>query len=289
METENRHEEYQYLDLIKKIIKIGEQRSDRTGTGTLSIFSPGQLRFSLRDNRLPLLTTKRVFFWGIIEELLWFIRGETDVQKLHEKNIHFWDQNLLKTQDDGNNWDAGPIYGFQWRHFGARYTNCSDNYDNHGIDQLEDIINQIKHDPCSRRIILNAWNPVDTKKMILPPCHIMAQFYVHGDSSISCHMYQRSCDMGLGVPFNICSYAILTHMLAHVTGLTANELIISMGDAHVYNNHIKGLKEQIQREPREFPTISFNCKKENLKDFLFEDFVLIDYNPHKSIKLEMSA
>ncbi|RIB26377.1 thymidylate synthase [Gigaspora rosea] len=268
METENRHEEYQYLDLIKNIIKIGEPRNDRTGTGTLSIFSPGQLRFSLRDNRLPLLTTKRVFFLGIVEELLWFIRGETDVRKLHEKNIYFWDQNL---------------------HFSARYTNCSDNYDNHGVDQLENIINQIKRDPFSRRIILSAWNPVDTKKMVLPPCHIMAQFYVHCDKSISCHMYQRSCDMRLGLPFNICSYAILTHMLAHVTVHTSNEPIISMGDAHIYKNHIEGLREQIQREPRKFPTILFNRKKENLKDFLFEDFVLTDYNPHKSIKLEMSA
>ncbi|RIB07867.1 thymidylate synthase/dCMP hydroxymethylase domain-containing protein [Gigaspora rosea] len=220
--------EYQYLDLIKRIIKKGESRNNRTGTGTFPIFSPDQLRFSLRDNTLPMLTTKRVFFRGIIEELLWFIRGETDVQKLHEKNIHLLEQNL---------------------HFGAKYTNCNNNYDNHS-------------------------NSADTKKMALLPCHIMVQFYVHSDRSISCYMYQRSCDIGLGVPFNICSYAILTYMLAHMTGLTANELIINMGDAYVYKNHIEGLKEQIQRETYKFLFILFNY---------------FDYNPHKTIKLEMFA
>ena len=294
------HEEYQYLDLVKNIIKNGESRDDRTGTGTLSLFSPGQLRFSLKDGALPLLTTKKVFFRGVVEELLWFISGNTNVKKLQERNIHFWDQNtnreFLDKQGLGQNkeWDAGPIYGFQWKHFGANYITCDTDYTGQGINQLEYVVDLIKNNPESRRIVISAWNPADTKKMALPPCHIIAQFYVHNEDrktkkrSLSCHLYQRSGDIGLGVPFNIASYALFTHMIAHITETNAKELILSIGDAHIYKNHVKGLQLQMKRIPRMFPKIAFKSKKYRLEDFTFTDFVLSDYKPHDKIKLEIS-
>ncbi|XP_027354787.1 bifunctional dihydrofolate reductase-thymidylate synthase isoform X3 [Abrus precatorius] len=214
-----RHEEYMYLRLVQDIISEGSTRDDRTGTGTLSKFGC-QTRFNLRRS-FPLLTTKKVFWRGVVEELLWFISGSTSAKALQEKGIHIWDGNAsreyldrigLTEREEG---DLGPVYGFQWRHFGAKYVNMHTDYSGQGFDQLLDVINKIKHNPDDRRIILSAWNPADLKLMALPPCHMFAQFYV-ANGELSCQMYQRSADMGLGVPFNIASYALLTCMIAHV-------------------------------------------------------------------------
>ncbi|XP_017761629.1 PREDICTED: putative bifunctional dihydrofolate reductase-thymidylate synthase [Eufriesea mexicana] len=203
------HEEYQYLNLINKVIKKGVKKSDRTGVGTLSIFGT-QMRFNLRNNIIPLLTTKRVFWRGVVEELLWFIRGSTNAKELSEK-----DSSGFTDREEG---DLGPVYGFQWRHFGAKYIDMHADYNGQGIDQLKDVIKKLQYSPNDRRIIMTAWNPADISQMALPPCHCLVQFYVN-DKELSCQLYQRSADMGLGVPFNIASYCLLTHMLAHITNL----------------------------------------------------------------------
>ena len=259
-EQDELHEEYEYINLIKKILKSGKPRSDRTGTGTISHFG-AQMRFSLQET-FPLLTTKRVFFRGVLEELLWFIKGSTNSKLLSDKNVKIWDDNgtreFLDSRGLHNNevGDLGPVYGFQWRHFGAEYKGCHHDYKEQGIDQLQNVINQIRTNPTDRRIIMSAWNPIDTPKMALPPCHVFSQFYVNQvDNELSCQMYQRSADMGLGVPFNIASYALLTIMIAHVTGYKPGEFIHTIGDAHVYKNHVEPLKEQIERVPREFPVL----------------------------------
>lgn len=269
------HDEFQYLNLIANIIKngkglfrfiqnmsefnayennkqkIGKKRSDRTGVGTVSIFG-AQMRFDLRNDVFPLLTTKRVFWRAVLEELLWFIKGSTNAKELQDKNIHIWDGNSTRDFLDKNGFhdreegDLGPIYGFQWRHFGAEYKTCHDDYTDQGIDQLSEVINCIRTNPNDRRIIMSAWNPVDIKKMALPPCHCFVQFYV-ADDELSCQLYQRSADMGLGVPFNIASYALLTYMIAHVTGLKPGDFIHTIGDAHVYLNHIEPLKQQVSK------------------------------------------
>lgn len=223
LKYEKYHEEMQYLDLINNIIENGNSKGDRTKIGTRSIFG-AQMRFSLRDNSFPLLTTKRVFWRGVAEELLWFIKGDTNGKHLSEKNIHIWDANGSREFLDSLNFkdreegDLGPIYGFQWRHFGAEYNTMHDDYSGVGVDQLQQVIDTIKNNPNDRRILLSAWNPSAIPKMALPPCHIMCQFYV-ANGELSCQMYQRSCDMGLGVPFNIASYSLLTIMIAQITGL----------------------------------------------------------------------
>nr|CAI5855914.1 unnamed protein product [Callosobruchus analis] len=258
------HEEYQYLNHIKKILEQGVKRGDRTGVGTYSIFG-AQMRYSLYDETFPLLTTKRVFWRAVVEELLWFIRGSTNAIELKEKNIHIWDANStrefldsigLKDREEG---DLGPVYGFQWRHFGAEYKGMHADYTNKGIDQLAHVINTIKTRPTDRRIIMCAWNPVDIPEMALPPCHCLCQFFVANDE-LSCQLYQRSADMGLGVPFNIASYALLTYMIAHVTGLKPGEFIHTLGDSHVYLNHKEALMEQLKREPRPFPKLIIKRK-----------------------------
>lgn len=270
------HDEYQYLNLIKNIIETGKfvemhksdmtianksfnqfifrhagkKRSDRTGVGTVSIFG-AQMRFSLRNNIFPLLTTKRVFWRAVAEELLWFIKGSTNAKELQDKNIHIWDGNSTREFldkmgfADREEGDLGPVYGFQWRHFGAEYKTCHDDYTGKGIDQLNEVIERIKKNPNDRRIIMSAWNVVDIPKMALPPCHCFVQFYV-ADGELSCQLYQRSADMGLGVPFNIASYALLTYMIAHVTGLKPGDFVHTIGDAHVYLNHIEPLKFQVK-------------------------------------------
>lgn len=225
MEKENMklHEEYQYLNHIKHILEKGAKTDDRTGVGTYSIFG-AQMRYSLRDSIFPLLTTKRVFWRGVVEELLWFVRGSTNAFELRDKKVHIWDANStreyldsigLKDREEG---DLGPVYGFQWRHFGAEYKGMRADYKNKGIDQLAHVINTIKTRPSDRRIIMCAWNPIDIPEMALPPCHCLCQFYV-SNGELSCQLYQRSADMGLGVPFNIASYALFTYMLAHITNL----------------------------------------------------------------------
>jgi len=289
----SQNEEMQYLNLIRKIIDTGNRRDDRTGTGTLSVFG-AQMRFSLRDGSFPLLTTKKVFYRGIAEELFWFIRGSTSAKELQERNVRIWDGNSsrefldsigLTEREEG---DLGPVYGFQWRHFGAEYTNMHADYSGQGVDQLAQVIDRCKNKPNDRRNILCAWNPADLDKMALPPCHCLVQFYVAG-GELSCQLYQRSADMGLGVPFNIASYALLTVMIAHVTGLKPGEFIHTLGDAHVYCNHIEALETQLEREPREFPKLKIKRKVDNIEDFTIDDFEVIGYNPHGKIVMAMAV
>lgn len=286
-------DEMQYLNLIRDIIDRGDRRDDRTGVGTLSIFG-AQMRFNLRDNIFPLLTTKRVFWRGVAEELLWFIRGCTDARVLQEKGIKIWDGNSTREFLDKSGFtdreegDLGPVYGFQWRHFGAQYKTSHEDYSGQGIDQLNEVINRIKTNPMDRRIIMSAWNPVDIPIMALPPCHCLVQFYV-SNGHLSCQMYQRSADMGLGVPFNIASYALLTYMIAHVTNLKPGDFVHTLGDAHVYSNHVEPLKEQLERTPRPFPTFKFKRQVDRIEDFTFEDFVIDDYNPYPKINMEMAV
>lgn len=252
-----------------------------------------QMRFNLRD-QFPLLTTKRVFWRGVAEELLWFIKGQTNAKILQEKNVKIWDGNSTREFldkcgfTDREEGDLGPVYGFQWRHFGAEYKTCHDDYSNQGVDQLNDVIQRIKNNPTDRRICMSAWNPVDLPKMALPPCHCFAQFYVQ-DDELSCLMYQRSADVGLGVPFNIASYALLTYMIAHVCGLKVGDFVHSFGDTHVYKNHVDPLKEQLKRVPRPFPKLIINRKVEKIEDFKFEDFTIEGYDPYPTIKMEMAV
>lgn len=287
------HDECQYLNLVKTIIQKGNVKGDRTGTGTHSIFG-AQMRFSLKDGTFPLLTTKRVFMRGITEELLWFIRGSTSAKELKEKKVNIWEGNSSRQFldscgfTDREEGDLGPVYGFQWRHFGAEYVDMHTDYTNKGIDQLKDVIDKIKNRPDDRRILMCAWNPVDVPKMALPPCHCLVQFYV-ANGELSCQLYQRSADMGLGVPFNIASYALLTYMIAHVTNLKPGDFIHTLGDAHVYNNHISALEEQLKREPREFPKLKIKRTVSNIEDFKYEDFEVVDYNPHPKIEMVMAV
>lgn len=292
-------EEKSYLDLCERIIKEGEHRPDRTGTGTLSLFAPPQLRFNLSDDTFPLLTTKKVFTKGIILELLWFIKGCTDGKVLSEQGVKIWDGNGSREfldnlgLTDRREGDLGPVYGFQWRHFGAEYTDCDADYTNKGYDQLKKIIETLRTNPYDRRIILSAWNPPDFKKMALPPCHVFAQFYVNfpkdSKPKLSCCLYQRSCDMGLGVPFNIASYALLTKMIAQVVDMDCGEFIHTLGDAHVYSDHVDALNEQIKRQPYEFPKLKFKRDIKDIDDFKYEDIEIIGYKSHSKIAMKMSV
>lgn len=285
------HDEYQYLKQIALILEKGSERKDRTGTGTISLFGM-QSRYSLKES-FPLLTTKRVFWRGVVEELLWFIRGSTNASELSQKDVHIWDANGsrqfldsqgLTTREEG---DLGPVYGFQWRHFGAAYRGMNADYNSQGVDQLKEVIRMIKEEPDSRRIIISAWNPKDLPEMALPPCHCLAQFYVQGNR-LSCQLYQRSADMGLGVPFNIASYSLLTCILAHITGLEAGEFVHTLGDAHVYSNHVPQLKQQLSRQPRPFPRLNIKRRVKEIEDLLYEDFELIGYHPHPKIDMPMA-
>eukprot|EP00586_Coscinodiscus_wailesii_P003814 CAMPEP_0172478276 /NCGR_PEP_ID=MMETSP1066-20121228/2119_1 /TAXON_ID=671091 /ORGANISM="Coscinodiscus wailesii, Strain CCMP2513" /LENGTH=493 /DNA_ID=CAMNT_0013237701 /DNA_START=87 /DNA_END=1568 /DNA_ORIENTATION=- len=288
-------EEMQYLDLCRDIIRNGVKRGDRTGTGTLSTFG-AQMRFSLRDGTLPLLTTKQTFWRGVAEELLWFISGSTNANLLAEKNIHIWDGNgsreFLDSRGLGHReeGDLGPVYGFQWRHFGAEYVDMHTDYRGKGVDQLAECIRKIKESPEDRRIIMSAWNPADLNIMALPPCHMFCQFYVDTtNNELSCQMYQRSADMGLGVPFNIASYALLTHLIAHVTGRKPGDFVHVIGDAHVYLNHVEALEQQLTRLPRAFPKLLIKGDKKDIDDFCYEDFEVVGYCPHKRIKMKMAV
>jgi thymidylate synthase len=281
----------QYLDLIQKILEVGIKEKGRNGD-TISIFGE-TMRFSL-DN-LPIITTKKVSFKTILEELLWFIQGKTDNQLLKDKGIHIWDANAsrdfldsvgLKYEED----DLGPIYGHQWRHFNAPYTSCHDDYKGKGVDQLQNIIDCLK-DPekrTSRRLVMSAWNPCQLKEMALPPCHVMAQFNVSEDK-LSCILYQRSADVGLGMPYNITSYSILTCLLAHHCDLLPGEFIYMFGNAHIYEEHIDALKIQIEREPMSLPNLQIINKYENINDYSSSDFRLLSYQSHQTIKMKMIA
>ncbi|KAI3978846.1 hypothetical protein MKX01_016021 [Papaver californicum] len=287
-----RHEEYNYLKLVQDIISNGHTKDDRTGTGTLSMFG-SQMRFNLRKS-FPLLTTKKVFWRAVVEELLWFISGSTNAKVLKEKGIHIWDGNASRDYldsiglTDREEGDLGPIYGFQWRHFGARYTNMHADYSGQGFDQLLDVIEKIKNKPDDRRIILSAWNPSDLSLVALPPCHMFAQFYV-ASGELSCQMYQRSADMGLGVPFNIASYSLLTCMIAHVCDLVPGDFIHVIGDAHVYKTHVRPLQKQLQKLPRPFPTLEISSEKKDIDSFVATDFKLMDYDPHQKIEMKMAV
>jgi len=288
-----RHEEYQYLNLVRDIIESGKVKDDRTGVGTLSVFGR-QLRFNLRNDVFPLLTTKRVFWRGVLEELLWFIRGSTNAKELSDRGVHIWDGNGSREYldrygfADREEGDLGPVYGFQWRHSGADYVNMHADYAGQGVDQLQEVIDKIKSSPNDRRLIVCAWNPKDIGKMALPPCHALIQFYV-SDNELSCMMYQRSADMGLGVPFNIASYSLLTRMVAHLTGLQPGEFIHNLGDAHVYRNHVTQLKEQLTRIPRPFPTLTIRRQINSIDDFRADDFELSGYCPHGKIQMDMAV
>lgn len=262
----------QYLQLCEHVLKNGIKKDDRTGTGTISTFGY-QMRFNLQDG-FPLLTTKKVFLKGIIHELLWFIKGDTNIKYLKDHNVKIWDE----WADE--NGDLGPVYGHQWRSWRDA--------DGRKHDQLADLIEQIKTNPNSRRLILSAWNVGDLDKMALPPCHTLFQFYVV-DGKLSCQLYQRSGDLFLGVPFNIASYALLTMMIAQVCNLQPGEFIHTFGDVHIYLNHIEQVKLQLTREPRELPTMKINPSVKNIFDFKYEDFTLENYHPHPAIKGEVSV
>ncbi|KAK8938894.1 Bifunctional dihydrofolate reductase-thymidylate synthase [Platanthera zijinensis] len=287
-----RHEEYTYLRLVQDIISYGAGKNDRTGTGTLSKFGC-QMRFNLRRS-FPLLTTKRVFWRGVVEELLWIISGSTDAMVLQERGVHIWDGNSSRDYLDSaglahrEEGDLGPIYGFQWRHFGAEYIDMHTDYTSKGFDQLSDVIEKIRKNPDDRRIVLSAWNPSDLKKMALPPCHMFAQFYVE-NGELSCQMYQRSADMGLGVPFNIASYSLLTCMIAQVCNLVPGDFIHVIGDAHVYRTHVRPLLEQLQKQPKPFPILKINRTKMDINSFVSSDFTLVGYDPHQKIEMKMAV
>ena len=289
------HEEYQYLSLIENILNNGCDFESRNGF-TKSIFG-NMMRFSLNDGIIPILTTKKVAWKTCFKELQWFIKGHTDNKLLKDINVHIWDDNGSKEFLEKQNLpyredDLGPVYGHQWRHFNAPYTDCNADYTNQGIDQLQELIKNLKSEEGrkSRRLIISAWNPCQIKEMALPPCHVLMQFYVSENKYLSCSLYQRSGDVGLGVPFNIASYSFLTHMLAKHCGLEAKDFVYFLGNAHIYEEHIEPLKEQIQREPLPFPKISFKEVKENIEDYCLTDIEFSqEYKFHKQIKMEMKA
>lgn len=256
----------QYLDLMQKVLDEGTVKADRTGTGTRSIFGH-QMRFDLAQG-FPLLTTKRLHVKSIIYELLWFIRGDTNIKYLKDHGVRIWDE-----WADGNG-DLGPVYGAQWRSWPAR--------DGTTIDQLGNVIQTLRTNPQSRRLIVTAWNPADVEEMSLPPCHCLFQFYV-AKGRLACQLYQRSADIFLGVPFNIGSYALLTHMVAHVTGLKPGEFIHSLGDAHLYLNHIEQAREQLKRKPLALPRLIIKRDVSEIGDFRFEDFEIAGYQSHPHI------
>ena len=263
----------QYLDLVRRVLEEGEPRPDRTGVGTRSLFGH-QMRFDLADG-FPLLTNRKIHLRSIVHELLWFIRGETNVRYLHENNVTIWDE---WANAEG---ELGPVYGKQWRRWEAS--------DGRVIDQLGGVIEQIKRDPYSRRLIVNAWNVADIPKMALAPCHVMFQFYVTGSGRLSCQLYQRSADLFLGVPFNIASYALLTHMIAQVTDLKPGEFVHTLGDAHLYENHLDQARELLSRPSRKLPRLSLNPAIRDINDFTFEDIEVNDYDPHPPIKAPVAV
>jgi thymidylate synthase len=262
----------QYLNLLEHILENGTVKSDRTGTGTQSVFGY-QMRFNLEDG-FPLLTTKKLHIRSIIHELLWFLKGETNIRYLKENNVSIWNE----WADE--NGDLGPVYGHQWRSWNSP--------DGRTMDQISDLISLIKKNPDSRRLIVSAWNVSDIPEMKLPPCHVLFQFYV-SEGKLSCQLYQRSADVFLGVPFNIASYALLTMMVAQVTGLKPGEFIHTFGDAHLYSNHIEQARLQLTREPKELPVMEIDPSVKNIFDFRFEHFNLLNYDPHPHIKAEVAV
>jgi len=289
----NRHEEFQYLRLISEINTHGSMEEGRNGKAK-TIFGSA-MHFDLSDNKLPLLTTKKVAFKTCLKELLWFINGKTDNKILKDQKVRIWNANASREFLDSrglvNNEvdDLGPVYGHQWRYFNAKYDNCNTDYTGEGVDQLQNIIDQLKNPNTrnSRRLVMSAWNPQQLDEMALPPCHILCQFCVTENNKLSCSLYQRSGDVGLGVPFNIASYSILTHLIARHCSLEPKEFVYFLGNAHIYDDHIEVLKEQVTRKPYVFPKLNISCVKENISDYVVNDFNLIDYKYHEKIKMEM--
>jgi thymidylate synthase len=262
----------QYLDLMRHVMRHGARKDDRTGTGTLSVFGH-QMRFDL-DQGFPLLTTKKVHTKSIIYELLWFLRGDTNIRYLKEHGVSIWDEWADK------NGDLGPVYGAQWRSWPTP--------DGRHIDQISQVTRAIRENPDSRRLIVSAWNVSEIERMALPPCHLLFQFYV-AQGRLSCQLYQRSADIFLGVPFNIASYALLTMMMAQATGLKPGEFVHTLGDAHLYLNHLEQAETQLAREPRALPSMRLNPEKTSLFDFNFDDFELLNHDPHPSIKAPVAV
>jgi thymidylate synthase len=262
----------QYLDLLRHVMENGVDKGDRTGTGTRSVFGY-QMRFNLEEG-FPVLTTKKLHLRSIIHELLWFLSGDTNIKYLHDNGVTIWDE----WADE--NGDLGPVYGYQWRSW--------PNPNGQSIDQISQVVNSLKNNPDSRRHIVSAWNPAEVDKMALPPCHSLFQFYV-ADGKLSCQLYQRSADLFLGVPFNIASYALLTMMMAQVTGLKLGEFVHTLGDVHIYSNHFEQVKEQLSREPRALPVMKINPDVKSIFEFKYEDFSLEGYDPHPTIKAPIAV
>ena len=299
-EEHEEHEEYQYLNLVHDILEHGGIDKGRNGV-TKSVFGASMV-FSLRDGKIPILTTKRTAWKTCFKELLWFIRGDTSNEKLREQKVHIWDGNasreFLDSRGlyDNKEGDLGPVYGHQWRHFNAPYIGCDADYSGKGVDQLRQIIDVLKNpDPvarASRRLVLSAWNPCQLDEMALPPCHVLMQFNVSDGNKLSCALYQRSGDVGLGVPFNIASYSALTHIIAKHTGLEADEFVYHLGNAHIYEEHIDALRGQLSRKPYEFARIDIdetNENREKIENYRIEDIKLVDYKSHEMIPMKMIA
>lgn len=285
-------EEGKYLELMMHVKNQGSMKLDRTRVGTMSQFGK-RLKFSLLNHRLPLMTTKRVFVRGVLEELMWFLRGSTDSTELSDRNVHIWDRNGSKEKLTAlgfrhrNAGDLGPVYGFQWRHWGATYED-KDTRHRGGVDQINRVVEQLITNPDSRRHVVSAWNVSDLDQMALPPCHMFFQFYVRDGKFLSCQMTQRSADMFLGVPFNIASYAILTHIVAKLTNLVAEELTITFGDTHVYTNHMDAVLEQCARKPNRFPTVRVG-NIQSIDDLTVSDVQVEDYACHSAIHASMAV
>jgi len=289
----NPHEEYQYLNLIHEIMQQNQKHTSRNGD-TISVFGAAMV-FSLEQGVIPILTTKQMAWKTCLKELLWFIQGQTDNQLLQSVGVHIWDGNAsrdfldsrgLRQNAEG---DLGPIYGHQWRHFNAKYHNHETDYTGQGVDQLDYIIKCLK-DPIerfSRRLVMSAWNPCQLDEMALPPCHVLCQFNVDNQNRLSCALYQRSGDVGLGVPFNIASYSFLTHLLAKHCGLVPHEFVHYLGNTHIYDDHIDTLKLQLLRRPFPFPRVEISVLRENINDYKFDDFKILKYQSYDSIPMKM--
>lgn len=288
-----KHDENQYLNLIDDILKENDEFIGRNGK-TLAVFGSA-MHFSLENNIIPFLTTKKLAWKTCLKELLWFIKGQTSNNILNNQKVNIWNGNSTREYLDSRGLshykenDLGPIYGFQWRHFNAEYNDCDTDYSNKGIDQLASIIEQLKNPETrnSRRLIMTAWNPCQLNEMALPPCHILCQFNVSKNNKLSCSLYQRSGDVGLGVPFNIASYSFLTHLIAHHTGLIAHEFVYYLGNAHIYDDHIEGLKTQIERQPYTFPKLTIANNYNSIEDYTIDDFNIENYEFHENINLLM--
>ena len=287
------HDENQYLNLIQDILEHGDMVEGRNGFAKTVIGSA--MHFSLENNTIPILTTKKVAWKTCLKELLWFIRGSTSNKELQAENVKIWNGNASREFLDSRNLhhleenDLGPVYGHQWRHFNAYYTNCEKDYSGEGVDQLQYIIDNLKNPETrtSRRLVMSAWNPVQLDEMALPPCHVLVQFNVTNGNKLSCSLYQRSGDVGLGVPFNIASYSFLTHIIAKHCDLQADQFVYYLGNCHIYDDHIEKLKQQSKRVPHPFPTIDVVNKHEKIEDYDLQDIKLNDYKCHETIKMDM--